>query len=144
MSQLKALLHHYYPVEIDPHWTIKENLPHMVEWNGYKMFFNTLFQNSIPLFIFSTGIGDIVEEIIQQMKKCFTPASTLWLTAWSLMKTAVGRSPSIVAAGVMHNEAGFGLQTRVAPDSSSAGVGVMVQSFPKKSQGLAFGEIQKC
>lgn len=87
MSQLKALLHHYYPVEIDPHWTIKENLPHMVEWNGYKMFFNTLFQNSIPLFIFSTGIGDIVEEIIQQMKKCFTPASTLWLTAWSLMKT---------------------------------------------------------
>lgn len=59
----------------------------MVEWNGYKMFFNTLFQNSIPLFIFSTGIGDIVEEIIQQMKKCFTPASTLWLTAWSLMKT---------------------------------------------------------
>ncbi|XP_074198308.1 7-methylguanosine phosphate-specific 5'-nucleotidase-like [Camelus bactrianus] len=32
MSQLKALLHHYYPVEIDPHWTIKENLPHMVEW----------------------------------------------------------------------------------------------------------------
>ncbi|XP_022365391.1 7-methylguanosine phosphate-specific 5'-nucleotidase isoform X4 [Enhydra lutris kenyoni] len=97
-NELKMLLHHYYPIEIDPHRTIKEKLPHMVEWwtkahdllcqqkiqkaqiaqvvresnamlrEGYKMFFNTLYQNNIPLFIFSAGIGDILEEIIRQMK----------------------------------------------------------------------------
>uniref|UniRef100_A0A250XW65 7-methylguanosine phosphate-specific 5'-nucleotidase n=1 Tax=Castor canadensis TaxID=51338 RepID=A0A250XW65_CASCN len=35
---------------------------------GYKIFFNTLCHNNIPLFIFSAGIGDILEEIIRQMK----------------------------------------------------------------------------
>ena len=35
---------------------------------GYKTFFDTLYQNNIPLFIFSAGIGDILEEIIRQMK----------------------------------------------------------------------------
>jgi len=35
---------------------------------GYKMFFDTLYHNNIPLFIFSAGIGDILEEIIRQMK----------------------------------------------------------------------------
>ncbi|XP_016006321.2 7-methylguanosine phosphate-specific 5'-nucleotidase isoform X5 [Rousettus aegyptiacus] len=102
LQELKALLHHYYPIEIDPHWTIKEKLPHMVEWwtkahsllceqkiqkfqiaqvvresnamlrEGYKTFFNTLYQNSVPLFIFSAGIGDILEEIIRQ-KQVFHP-----------------------------------------------------------------------
>uniref|UniRef100_A0A2K6V2Z3 5'-nucleotidase, cytosolic IIIB n=1 Tax=Saimiri boliviensis boliviensis TaxID=39432 RepID=A0A2K6V2Z3_SAIBB len=97
-KELTALLHHYYPIEIDPHRTIKEKLPHMVEWwtkahnllcqqkiqkfqiaqvvresnamlrEGYKTFFNTLYHNNIPLFIFSAGIGDILEEIIRQMK----------------------------------------------------------------------------
>ncbi|XP_045155559.1 7-methylguanosine phosphate-specific 5'-nucleotidase isoform X2 [Echinops telfairi] len=66
--ELKALLHHYYPIEIDPNQTTKEKLPHMVEWDGYKMFFNMLYRHSIPLFIFSAGIGDILEEIIRQMK----------------------------------------------------------------------------
>ncbi|XP_054565751.1 7-methylguanosine phosphate-specific 5'-nucleotidase isoform X3 [Eptesicus fuscus] len=97
-EKLKALLHQYYPIEIDPHRTAKEKSPHMVEWwtkahdllcqqkiqksqiaqvvresnamlrEGYKAFFNTLYQNNIPLFIFSAGIGDILEEIIRQMK----------------------------------------------------------------------------
>uniref|UniRef100_A0A8C2QP12 5'-nucleotidase n=1 Tax=Cricetulus griseus TaxID=10029 RepID=A0A8C2QP12_CRIGR len=97
-KELTALFHHYYPIEIDPHQTIKEKLPHMVQWwskahnllcqqriqkfqiaqvvgestamlrEGYKMFFDTLYQNNIPLFIFSAGIGDILEEIIRQMK----------------------------------------------------------------------------
>ncbi|KAF4012602.1 hypothetical protein G4228_004225 [Cervus hanglu yarkandensis] len=71
-KELKALLHHYYPIEIDPHRTIKEKLPHMVEWDGYKTFFNTLSQNNIPLFIFSAGIGDVLEEIIRQ-RKVFHP-----------------------------------------------------------------------
>ncbi|KAM5309866.1 7-methylguanosine phosphate-specific 5'-nucleotidase isoform 2-T4 [Glossophaga mutica] len=97
-KELNALLHHYYPIEIDPHRTVKEKLPHMVEWwtkahdllcqqkiqkcqiaqvvressamlrEGYRTFFNTLYQNNIPLFIFSAGIGDVLEEIIRQMK----------------------------------------------------------------------------
>ncbi|KAG8512880.1 7-methylguanosine phosphate-specific 5'-nucleotidase, partial [Galemys pyrenaicus] len=97
-KELSALLHHYYPIEIDPHRTVKEKLPYMVEWwtkahnllcqqkiqkhqiaqvvqessamlrEGYRTFFNTLHQNGIPLFIFSAGIGDILEEIIRQMK----------------------------------------------------------------------------
>uniref|UniRef100_A0AC11AXB2 5'-nucleotidase, cytosolic IIIB n=1 Tax=Ovis aries TaxID=9940 RepID=A0AC11AXB2_SHEEP len=101
-KELKALLHHYYPIEIDPHRTIKEKLPHMVEWwtkahdllcqqkiqkfqiaqvvresnamlrDGYKTFFNTLSQNNIPLFIFSAGIGDVLEEMIRQ-RKVFHP-----------------------------------------------------------------------
>ncbi|XP_006832702.1 PREDICTED: 7-methylguanosine phosphate-specific 5'-nucleotidase [Chrysochloris asiatica] len=97
-KELKALLHHYYPIEIDPERTCKEKLPHMVEWwtkahdllcqqkiqkfqitqvvkdsgamlrEGYKVFFNTLYHHSVPLFIFSAGIGDILEEIIRQNK----------------------------------------------------------------------------
>ncbi|XP_059526116.1 7-methylguanosine phosphate-specific 5'-nucleotidase isoform X2 [Myotis daubentonii] len=97
-EKLKALLHQYYPIEIDPRRTAQEKSPHMVEWwtkahdllcqqkiqksqiaqvvresnamlrEGYKAFFNTLYQNNIPLFIFSAGIGDILEEIIRQMK----------------------------------------------------------------------------
>ncbi|XP_023581007.1 7-methylguanosine phosphate-specific 5'-nucleotidase isoform X1 [Trichechus manatus latirostris] len=97
-KELKVLLHHYYPIEIDPNRTTREKIPHMVEWwtkahnllcqqkiqkfqiaqivresnamlrEGYKMFFNTLYHNNIPLFIFSAGIGDILEEIMRQMK----------------------------------------------------------------------------
>ncbi|XP_040857267.1 7-methylguanosine phosphate-specific 5'-nucleotidase [Ochotona curzoniae] len=96
-KELASLFHHYYPIEIDPHRTVKEKFPHMVEWwtkahnllcqqrirksqiaqvvrestavlrEGYKTFFHTLYQDNIPLFIFSAGIGDILEEIIRQM-----------------------------------------------------------------------------
>nr|KAF6309186.1 5'-nucleotidase, cytosolic IIIB [Pipistrellus kuhlii] len=101
-EKLKALLHQYYPIEIDPQRTAKEKAPHMVEWwtkahdllcqqkiqksqiaqvvresnamlrEGYKTFFNTLHQNNIPLFIFSAGIGDVLEEIVRQ-RKVFHP-----------------------------------------------------------------------
>ncbi|KAF6095914.1 5'-nucleotidase, cytosolic IIIB [Phyllostomus discolor] len=97
-KELNALNRYYYPIEIDPHQTIQEKLPHMVEWwtkvhnllcqqkiqkcqiaqvvresnamlrEGYKTFFNTLYQNDIPLCILSAGIGDVLEEIIRQMK----------------------------------------------------------------------------
>uniref|UniRef100_G3TCP7 5'-nucleotidase n=1 Tax=Loxodonta africana TaxID=9785 RepID=G3TCP7_LOXAF len=97
-KELKVLLHHYYPIEIDPNRTAREKIPHMVEWwtkahdllcqqkiqkvqiaqmvresdamlrEGYKMFFNILYHNNVPLFIFSAGVGDILEEIIRQMK----------------------------------------------------------------------------
>ncbi|XP_055476144.1 7-methylguanosine phosphate-specific 5'-nucleotidase isoform X1 [Psammomys obesus] len=97
-KELRALFLHYYPIEIDPQRTIREKLPHMVQWwtkahnllcqqkiqksqiaqvvgestamlrEGYKTFFDMLYHNNIPLFIFSAGIGDILEEIIRQMK----------------------------------------------------------------------------
>ncbi|PIO39801.1 hypothetical protein AB205_0146690, partial [Aquarana catesbeiana] len=63
---LKDLCNFYYPLEIDPHRTIEEKYPLMVEWDGFENFFGTLYQNEIPLFIFSAGIGDILEEIIRQ------------------------------------------------------------------------------
>ncbi|NWR81260.1 5NT3B nucleotidase, partial [Centropus unirufus] len=94
--QLMALLHHYYPIEIDPNQTLEEKRPFMVEWwtkahelllqqkiqkgdiaqtvresgvmlrDGFNELFEQLHKSSVPLFIFSAGIGDILEEIIRQ------------------------------------------------------------------------------
>ncbi|KAJ7421070.1 7-methylguanosine phosphate-specific 5'-nucleotidase [Willisornis vidua] len=96
MLQLKDLLHYYYPIEIDPNRTLEEKRPLMVEWwtrahellvqqkirkgdiaqlvreseamlrDGFKEFFDQLHKNNVPLFIFSAGIGDVLEEIIRQ------------------------------------------------------------------------------
>lgn len=95
-KQLKDLLNTYYPIEIDSSRSIEEKLPLMVEWwtrahellieqrirkddlakvvreseaklrEGYKFFFDHLHEHSIPLLIFSAGIGDILEEVIRQ------------------------------------------------------------------------------
>ncbi|XP_028931153.1 7-methylguanosine phosphate-specific 5'-nucleotidase isoform X1 [Ornithorhynchus anatinus] len=95
-QQLKDLLHFYYPIEIDPNRTVDEKLPLMVDWwtkahgllcqqkiqqcqlaqivrdsdvmlrEGFETFFNTLHLSHVPLFIFSAGVGDIVEEITRQ------------------------------------------------------------------------------
>ncbi|KFR11672.1 7-methylguanosine phosphate-specific 5'-nucleotidase, partial [Opisthocomus hoazin] len=98
--KLKDLLHHYYPIEIDPNRTLEEKRPLMVEWwtrahellsqqkiqkgdiaqivresdvmlrygrgDGFKELFDQLHKYNVPLFIFSAGVGDILEEIIRQ------------------------------------------------------------------------------
>ncbi|NXD85212.1 5NT3B nucleotidase, partial [Halcyon senegalensis] len=99
-KKLKDLLHHYYPIEIDPNRTLEEKRPLMVEWwtrahellsqqkiqksdiaqivresdvmlrDGFNELFDQLHKYNVPLFIFSAGIGDILEEIIRQAN-CF-------------------------------------------------------------------------
>uniref|UniRef100_A0A6I8SP02 5'-nucleotidase n=1 Tax=Xenopus tropicalis TaxID=8364 RepID=A0A6I8SP02_XENTR len=101
-KKLKGLFNTYYPHEMDPKKSVEEKYPLMVEWwsrahdllyeqriqkdrlaqvvkesnamlrNGYDLFFNSLYQSEIPLFIFSAGIGDVLEEIIRQ-KGVFHP-----------------------------------------------------------------------
>lgn len=95
-KKLKDLLHHYYPIEIDPDRTVEDKFPLMVEWwseahnvlsqqkilksdiarivkesdvmlrDGFNIFFDQLHQSRVPLFIFSAGVGDVLEEIIRQ------------------------------------------------------------------------------
>ncbi|XP_059686136.1 7-methylguanosine phosphate-specific 5'-nucleotidase [Gavia stellata] len=95
-KKLKDLLHYYYPIEIDPNRTLEEKRPLMVEWwtrahellsqqkiqkgdiaqivresdvmlrDGFNELFDQLHKYNIPLFIFSAGVGDILEEVIRQ------------------------------------------------------------------------------
>ncbi|NP_001088032.1 5'-nucleotidase, cytosolic IIIA [Xenopus laevis] len=95
-KKLFQLKEKYYAIEIDPDLTMKEKYPYMVEWymkshtllidqrlqkdklaeavresdvklkEGYEMFFDILHKQSIPVFIFSAGLGDILEEVIRQ------------------------------------------------------------------------------
>ena len=34
--------------------------------DGYKVFFDHLAEQQVPLLIFSAGVGDVLEEVIQQ------------------------------------------------------------------------------
>ncbi|KAM7176871.1 LOW QUALITY PROTEIN: cytosolic 5'-nucleotidase 3A [Macrochelys suwanniensis] len=95
-KKLLQLKETYYAIEIDPDLTIEEKYPYMVEWynkshtllveqglqkdkfaeivresdvmlkEGYENFFDKLNEHNIPVFIFSAGIGDILEEVIHQ------------------------------------------------------------------------------
>ncbi|XP_012576282.1 PREDICTED: cytosolic 5'-nucleotidase 3A isoform X2 [Condylura cristata] len=95
-QKLLKLKEKYYAIEIDPDLTVEEKYPYMVEWytkshgllveqaipkaklreivaesdimlkEGYKNFFDKLYKHDIPMFIFSAGIGDVLEEVIEQ------------------------------------------------------------------------------
>ncbi|KAI3361540.1 hypothetical protein L3Q82_012962, partial [Scortum barcoo] len=95
-QKLLQLKNKYYPIEIDPYLTMEEKYPFMVEWyfkshsllveqrlekdklsevvresdaalrEGYEEFFDRLQQHNVPVFIFSAGLGDVLEEIIRQ------------------------------------------------------------------------------
>ncbi|MBN3271113.1 5NT3A nucleotidase, partial [Polyodon spathula] len=95
-KKLLQLKNTYYPIEIDPNLTVEEKFPFMVEWyfkshtllieqglqkdklpqivkesdaclrEGYELFFDKLQEHSVPMFIFSAGLGDVLEEIIRQ------------------------------------------------------------------------------
>ncbi|MGH0124176.1 UNVERIFIED_CONTAM: hypothetical protein FKN15_016587 [Acipenser sinensis] len=95
-KKLLQLKDTYYPIEIDPNLTIEEKFPFIVEWyfkshtllieqrlkkdklpqsvkesdaclrEGYEHFFDTLQKHNVPMFIFSAGLGDVLEEIIRQ------------------------------------------------------------------------------
>ncbi|XP_068179136.1 cytosolic 5'-nucleotidase 3 isoform X1 [Antennarius striatus] len=95
-QKLLQLKNKYYPIEIDPHLTTEEKFPFIVEWyfkshtllveqrlekdklsevvresdaalrEGYEQFFERLRQHNVPVFIFSAGLGDVLEEIIRQ------------------------------------------------------------------------------
>ncbi|XP_055974216.1 cytosolic 5'-nucleotidase 3A isoform X2 [Sorex fumeus] len=95
-KKLLELKEKYYSIEIDPYLTIDQKCPHIVEWytkshsllveqaipkdklreivaesdimlkEGYETFFDKLHQHNVPMFIFSAGIGDVLEEVIRQ------------------------------------------------------------------------------
>ncbi|KAK1334779.1 hypothetical protein QTO34_004346 [Cnephaeus nilssonii] len=95
-KKLLELKEKFYAIETDPLLTVEEKFPYMVEWytkshrllveqaipraklkeivaesdvmlkEGYENFFDKLQQHSIPVFIFSAGIGDVLEEVIRQ------------------------------------------------------------------------------
>ncbi|XP_035991302.1 cytosolic 5'-nucleotidase 3 isoform X1 [Fundulus heteroclitus] len=95
-QKLLQLRNKYYPIEIDPYLTIEDKYPFMVEWyfkahsllveqriekdklpevvresdvalrEGYEQFFDRLHQHDVPVFIFSAGLGDVLEEVIRQ------------------------------------------------------------------------------
>ncbi|TSN21179.1 Cytosolic 5'-nucleotidase 3A [Bagarius yarrelli] len=65
----------YYPIEIDPHLTTEEKYPFMVEWyfKSHTLLVEQRLQkdkfpevHNVPVFIFSAGLGDVLEEIIRQ------------------------------------------------------------------------------
>ncbi|XP_068585344.1 7-methylguanosine phosphate-specific 5'-nucleotidase-like [Cebidichthys violaceus] len=95
-KKMRELLNTYYPIEIDSSRTAEEKLPFMVEWwtevhelliqqgirkdmlaqavqessamlrDGYKLFFDRLTEQQVPLLIFSAGVGDVLEEVMRQ------------------------------------------------------------------------------
>jgi len=95
-KKAKAFAEKYYPIEIDPHLSIDQKVPLMVEWwscchaalcethlkqsdlctiisessiflrDGCQTLLQVLHEHGVLLTIFSGGIGNVLEEVIQQ------------------------------------------------------------------------------
>ncbi|GFQ85733.1 7-methylguanosine phosphate-specific 5'-nucleotidase [Trichonephila clavata] len=93
-TQTTTLYNHYHPIEVDPHLTKAEKVPHMIEWytkcvdmmpssgitkdsvpdmvadlslhlrDGCEVLFESLYKHNVPLLIFSAGIGDVLKEVL--------------------------------------------------------------------------------
>jgi len=98
LKQSNSMLKHYYPIEIDPNISKAEKKPLMIEWalkcsnllkisnvskeqipdmvkasnaqlrDGIEFMCESLNQKSVPLMIFSAGVGDILIELLKQRK----------------------------------------------------------------------------
>lgn len=89
-KKVRHVKEEYYAIEMDPLLTVEEKYPYVVEWytrshgllveqaesdimlrEGYENSFGKLQQHGIPVFIFSAGISDKLEEIIHQAGICY-------------------------------------------------------------------------
>ncbi|KAG8175881.1 hypothetical protein JTE90_025949 [Oedothorax gibbosus] len=96
----KALVYFqkYHPIEVDPHLTREEKIPHMIEWytqarDSFKetgitkdslvqmvansnaclrddcdTVFKSLNEHNVPLLIFSAGVGDVLKQVLVRDK----------------------------------------------------------------------------
>ncbi|TPP60247.1 7-methylguanosine phosphate-specific 5'-nucleotidase [Fasciola gigantica] len=94
-SKLRLLRDKYYPIEIDPSLSDAEKVPHMLDWwnvshetivscglhrealvktvrdscvvlrDGVREFMELLWSHSIPVLIFSAGLGDVIEILLK-------------------------------------------------------------------------------
>ncbi|XP_030077187.1 7-methylguanosine phosphate-specific 5'-nucleotidase isoform X2 [Microcaecilia unicolor] len=65
-NKLQELFNTYCPLEKDTKKTTEEKYSLMVKWDECNSFFKGLYSNEVPLFIFSAGIGDVLEEVLRQ------------------------------------------------------------------------------
>jgi len=91
----KQMFQKFYPIEIDPHLTVEEKLPHMMEWyneghelmlqcnlvrkdftlmvqenptefrEGTSALLNELNEKNVPVLVFSAGVGDVIDEALK-------------------------------------------------------------------------------
>lgn len=91
----KEMFQTFYPIEIDPHLTVEEKLPRMMEWydqghelmlqcnlvkkdfalmaqenptefrDGTSELLNDLNEKGVPVLVFSAGVGDVIDEALK-------------------------------------------------------------------------------
>ncbi|THD26601.1 Cytosolic 5' nucleotidase III [Fasciola hepatica] len=95
-NKLKALTERYFPIEFDPALPVEDKIPHMIDWwstahqiivdcrlhrkalektvrecnlvlrDQVKEFTDLLSEQQIPLLIFSAGLGDVIQLLLQR------------------------------------------------------------------------------
>lgn len=94
-KKTRSLFEKYYPIEIDPHMSEEEKIPHMIQWyeegheqilqcgftrddfskmikqtpvyyrDGTKELVDLMEKHSVPMLVFSAGLGDIIDMSLQ-------------------------------------------------------------------------------